>query len=104
MKVLFIGGPDNRKIRRLMPEYRATTPLAEGIGRTLAWFNADTARQLVDVPYDAMCDRLIDAYERGLKQALQELSRMHGNAARIRMESPQGAGAFRRLVGCSFGR
>jgi nucleoside-diphosphate-sugar epimerase len=65
---------DNSKLRSLVPDYRATTPFAEGIRRTVAWFKADPARQVVDGEYDAMCDKLIDAYERGLKQAMGEFS------------------------------
>jgi nucleoside-diphosphate-sugar epimerase len=63
---------DNSKIRRFVPDYRATTCFAEGIRRTVAWFNADPARQVVDAEYDAMCDKLINAYERGLEQAVEE--------------------------------
>ncbi len=65
---------DNSKIRRFVPEYRATTCFAEGIRRTLAWFNADSSRQVIDAGHDVMCDKLIDYYERGLKLAVQEFS------------------------------
>jgi nucleoside-diphosphate-sugar epimerase len=65
---------DNSKIRRFVPGYRATTSFAEGIRRTLAWFNADSVRQVIDAGHDAMCDKLIDAYEQGLKHAVQDFS------------------------------
>jgi nucleoside-diphosphate-sugar epimerase len=65
---------DNSKITRFVPDYRATTCFDEGIRRTMAWFNADHARQVIDAEYDVMCDKLIDAYERGLNQAIQEFS------------------------------
>ena len=39
---------DTTKIKRFVPDFRATTPFAEGIRRTLAWFDADPARQQVD--------------------------------------------------------
>lgn len=62
---------DNSKIRRFVPGYRATTPFAEGIRRTLAWFDADPSRQVVDATADATWDKLIDAYERGLNEAIR---------------------------------
>ncbi len=63
---------DNSKLRQFVPHYRATTSFAEGIRRTLAWFKAGAARQVVDAEYDAMCDKLIEVYERGLKEAVRE--------------------------------
>ncbi len=63
---------DTTKIHRFVPEFRATMPFAEGIRRTVAWFDADPARQLVDAEMDARWDRLIDAYERGLAKAAAE--------------------------------
>jgi nucleoside-diphosphate-sugar epimerase len=65
---------DTSKITGLVPDFRATTPFAEGIRRTVAWFDADPARQLVDAAMDARWDRLIDAYERGLAAAVAEFA------------------------------
>ncbi len=62
---------DTTKIKRFVPEFRAVTPYAEGIKRTIAWFDADPARQKVDVEMDADWDRLIDAYEHGLAAAVK---------------------------------
>ena len=56
---------DNSKIKRFVPGYCATTPFAEGIRRTLAWFDAAAERRLVDQDASAKWDKLIDAYERG---------------------------------------
>jgi nucleoside-diphosphate-sugar epimerase len=64
---------DNRKIKRFVPGYCATTPFARGIERTIAWFDADPARQQIDSAADAQWDRLIDAYQRGLQAARAEL-------------------------------
>ncbi len=61
---------DTTKIKRFVPDFEATTPFAEGIGRTIAWFDADPARQLVDAAMDARWDRLIRAYEEGLADAV----------------------------------
>ncbi len=66
---------DTTKIKRFVPGFRATTPFAEGIRRTVAWFDADPARQQVDAAMDARWDRLVDAYERGLENAVAEFAR-----------------------------
>lgn len=62
---------DNTKIKRFVPGYFATTPFAQGIRRTLAWFDADPARKQVDTEANATWDRLIDAYERGTAEAVR---------------------------------
>jgi len=51
---------DNSKIRRLVPEYRTTVTWAEGVARSIAWFDADPARQVVDEKLNARLDRLIE--------------------------------------------
>ena len=61
---------DTTKIKRFVPDFRAVTPYAEGIRRTVAWFDADPARQLIDAERDARWDRLIAAYEQGLANAV----------------------------------
>jgi nucleoside-diphosphate-sugar epimerase len=60
---------DNTKIRRFVPDYRATLPFAEGIRRTLAWFDANPSRQVIDEAANAAWDKLIDAYEAALDAA-----------------------------------
>ncbi|HEY5487323.1 MAG TPA: SDR family oxidoreductase [Candidatus Limnocylindrales bacterium] len=61
---------DTSKIKRFVPDFRATTPYSEGIRRTIAWFDADPARQQVDAEMDELWDRLIVAYEGGLADAV----------------------------------
>ena len=56
---------DNSKIKRFVPGYRAIVPFAEGIRRTMAWFDADPARRLIDDDANAGWDKLIAAYEQG---------------------------------------
>jgi hypothetical protein len=63
---------DNTKIKRFVPGYCATVPFAEGIRRTLAWFDADPARRQIDADANAADDKLIDAYERGTREALRQ--------------------------------
>ncbi|PTY08472.1 NAD-dependent dehydratase [Opitutaceae bacterium EW11] len=65
---------DNSKIKRFVPGFEATTPFHEGIARTIAWFDADPSRQLVDPVANDRWDKLIAAYERGLDQALWDFS------------------------------
>ncbi len=63
---------DNAKLKRLVPGFKARTPFAAGIKRTLAWFEADATRQQVDAELNQRWDKLIAAYERGLNSAKAE--------------------------------
>ena len=65
---------DTSKIRRFVPDFRPATPFAEGIRRTVAWFDADPARQRVDAAMDAAWDRLIAAYGEGLANAVARVA------------------------------
>jgi nucleoside-diphosphate-sugar epimerase len=62
---------DNSKIKRFVPGYRATTSFAEGMRRTLAWFQADRARQGIDQELNLALDHLIAAYEKGMSDAVR---------------------------------
>ena len=50
---------DNSKIKHLVPDFKATIPFAEGIKRTIEWFEADPARQVTNPTDNAFIDRLI---------------------------------------------
>ncbi len=63
---------DNTKIKRLVPDYVATTRYRDGIKRTIEWFDAEPKRQATDEALGATWDRLIAAYERGLDAARKE--------------------------------
>jgi nucleoside-diphosphate-sugar epimerase len=63
---------DNSKLKRFVPDYCATVPFTQGIRRTIAWFDADPARQVIDEEANARWDRLIDAYERAMSEAIRE--------------------------------
>jgi len=65
---------DNTKIKRFVPDYVATTRYRDGIARTIAWFDADPARQQIDPAAEAKWDKLIAAYERGLGAAQREFA------------------------------
>jgi nucleoside-diphosphate-sugar epimerase len=52
---------DNRKVKALVPEFEASMPFAEGVRRSVAWFEAEPERMRVDSEADALLDRLIDS-------------------------------------------
>ena len=62
---------DNTKIKRFVPGFCAKVPFAEGIRRTIAWFDADPRRKQIDEEANAAWDKLIEAYESGLAEALR---------------------------------
>ena len=55
---------DNAKIRRFVPEYRPRVSFAEGMARSLAWYDADPARRAVNAEMDARIERVIAAQRR----------------------------------------
>jgi len=55
---------DNTKIKRFVPDFVAKTPFAQGIRRTLAWFDADAARCQIDDEANADWDRMLAAYDK----------------------------------------
>jgi nucleoside-diphosphate-sugar epimerase len=63
---------DNTKIKRFVPDFVCTTRFQEGIARTIAWFDADPARQQIDTEAVAAWDRLLAGYERGLAAVRRE--------------------------------
>jgi nucleoside-diphosphate-sugar epimerase len=54
---------DNTKIKRVVPDYRATIPFARGAEEIIAWYDADPSRQHVDAAVNALIDKIIAAYE-----------------------------------------
>jgi nucleoside-diphosphate-sugar epimerase len=67
---------DNSKIKRFVPGYCATTSFAQGIRRTLRWFQADPSRQQIDTAANLAWDKLIEGYEKGLAAAVQSSARV----------------------------
>ena len=55
---------DNSKVKSFVPGWHAHIPFAEGIRRTVAWFDADPARQAVDAKADAHVDDVLRAWQR----------------------------------------
>lgn len=60
---------DTTKIKRFVPGFAARTPFAVGIRRTIAWFDAEPARQQIDDATNQRWDKLADAYLSALVQA-----------------------------------
>jgi len=54
---------DNAKIKRLVPDYVAAIPFAQGAKEILAWFDSDPAHRLVDEKLNQTIDRILAAYE-----------------------------------------
>ncbi|PKM56642.1 MAG: NAD-dependent dehydratase [Firmicutes bacterium HGW-Firmicutes-3] len=54
---------DNSKLKRLVPEFVATTRFDQGIKMTIDHFLANEALQKEDPEFDAWCDRIIKAME-----------------------------------------
>lgn len=50
---------DNTKIKKLVPEFQATIPFAEGIKETIAWFDDDSSRQVIKPETEKFLDGLL---------------------------------------------
>ncbi|MGP8270129.1 MAG: SDR family oxidoreductase [Terracidiphilus sp.] len=64
---------DNSKLKLFVPGFCARVPFAEGIKRTIDWFDADPRRKEIDEDSNATWDKLIDAYESGLEEAVRRI-------------------------------
>jgi nucleoside-diphosphate-sugar epimerase len=53
---------DNSKVRRLVPDFTAAIPFADGAREILDWYDADSNRQQVDAAMDATMDQLVAAH------------------------------------------
>ena len=53
---------DNSKVKRLVPDFICTTPFSRGAEEIIAWHMTDPARQQVDETFNALCDRILQAY------------------------------------------
>ncbi len=59
---------DNSKIKRCVPDFHCDVRWAEGARRSIAWFEADPARQSIDHEANTRWDRIIAGYERACPQ------------------------------------
>jgi len=60
---------DNAKLRRLVPDFAARVPFAEGIAETVRWFDADPSRQGIDHEANELWDRIAAVYVEALSKA-----------------------------------
>ena len=65
---------DNTKIKRFVPDYVATTRYRDGIARTIAWYDADPACRHIDEAANLTWDRILSAYDHGLRAAAADFS------------------------------
>lgn len=55
---------DNNKIKRFVPDFNCEVRWAEGVRRSLRWFEDDASRRTIDAEMNAMWDRIIAGYEK----------------------------------------
>jgi nucleoside-diphosphate-sugar epimerase len=60
---------DNLRARLIVPSFRARVPFAEGIKQSVAWFDADPARQVIDDDANRVWDRVAQVYTDALAAA-----------------------------------
>jgi nucleoside-diphosphate-sugar epimerase len=54
---------DNTKIKRLVPDYVAAIPFAQGAKEIVAWLDSDPANRVVDEQLNQTIDRILAAYQ-----------------------------------------
>ena len=63
---------DNTKIKRLVPDYVAATPFAQGAREIIAWFDADPARQVIDDRMNRLFDNILIAHDAALSRLVAD--------------------------------
>lgn len=58
---------DNSKVKELVPDFKATTPVREGMKQTIAWYMKHPELLWLDEEWDKQCDKLIAAHEAGIQ-------------------------------------
>ncbi|MCM3118106.1 SDR family oxidoreductase [Neobacillus sp. MER 74] len=58
---------DNTKLKRLVPDFVATTRFDQGIKQTVEYILAHPELQILDEEFDNWCDRVVDALNTALK-------------------------------------
>ncbi len=61
---------DCSKLKRLVPEFRTTIPFQQGIRESIEWLLADPSRQTINAEIDAVIEKVLAAWKRGMKAAL----------------------------------
>jgi nucleoside-diphosphate-sugar epimerase len=55
---------DNSKIKRVVPDFVASIPFAQGAREIIRWYDADPARRQVDQAFDAIIERILAGYQK----------------------------------------
>ncbi|MCR4825001.1 MAG: SDR family oxidoreductase [Bacteroidales bacterium] len=55
---------DNKKLKRVVPDFKATVRFDQGVRRTIDHILAHPELQIAEPEFDAWCDRVIDALEK----------------------------------------
>ncbi len=63
---------DNTKLKTFVPDFTATIPYAQGIKRTVEWFQADPARMTINPDDDATMDKILAEYAKVFPAASPE--------------------------------
>lgn len=61
---------DNRKIKRLVPDFNPVIPFAHGAVEIVNWYASNPSWQVVDPVFDAQLDRMVAAWETNKPPAL----------------------------------
>jgi nucleoside-diphosphate-sugar epimerase len=64
---------DNSKLKRLVPQFVATTRLDQGIKETVRHILANPALQTEDPEFDLWCDRIVEAIDEAAKSLTQSI-------------------------------
>lgn len=59
---------DNTKLRRIVPDFKATIPFSLGAKEIIDWFDADPARQVINEQFNKLLDTLIERFSRVLPE------------------------------------
>lgn len=54
---------DNTKIKRAVPDFKATIPFADGVREIINWYNEDPSRKTIDHEFNVLIDLLVAKYE-----------------------------------------
>ncbi|MEN6316764.1 MAG: SDR family oxidoreductase [Clostridiaceae bacterium] len=60
---------DNSKIKRFVPDFRATMPFSEGIRQSISWYESDPRLCTTDQGFNELSDRIIKGWEKGIEAA-----------------------------------
>lgn len=57
---------DNSKIKKFVPEYKATVPFQSGVKQSIEWFNEHPKKCKTDKKWNKIIDKIIDRYKNAL--------------------------------------